>query len=110
MKRIITYKNRRYILEAPATEALARSLMHVLHKIALAQNPVYRHSPKLRDLADGILNTDTFARALAQLKAFLKSSKEINLEGYATFRMEAYRAKLDMMLYTIMKKINLGRH
>jgi len=99
-----------YIWQPPATEAFARSLMHVLHKIALAQNPVYRHSHKLRDMADGILNTDTHAHALTQLKTFLKSNNAINLEGYVTFRMENYRAKLYMMLYSIVKKINLSKH
>jgi len=110
MKRTIIYKKRMYIWEAPSTETFARSLMHLLHKIALAENPVYRHSPKLRELADGLLTTDTFAQTLAQLKVFIKSSKEINLDGYVIFRMEAYRTKLDMMLYNIVKKINLNRY
>jgi len=99
-----------FIWESPAAKIFAQALMLLLHKIAMAENPVYRHSPKLRDLADGLLSTDTHTQALAELTAFLKANKEINLEGYVIFRMEEYRAKLDMLLYTIMKKINLSKH
>jgi len=99
-----------FIWENSATPIFAHSLMHLLHIISMAENPVYRYSPKLRDLANGLLDTDTYTQALAELASFLKANKEINLDGYATFRMEEYRAKLDMMLYTIMKKINLSKY
>jgi len=98
------------IWENSTAPIFAQTLMHLLHKIIMAENPVFRYSPKLRNLANGILGTETHTQALAELTAFLKANKEINLDGYAAFRMEEYRAKLDMMLYTIMKKINLSKH
>jgi len=89
--------------------SIFEELLLLLQNIAMYENHVYRHSPKLRDLAEGLKNTELHMYELQQLKAFLKANKELNLEGYVTFRMEAYREKLDMMLYTIVKKINLSK-
>lgn len=96
--------------EVSAADNFAQALMLLLHKLAMSENPVYRHSPKLRDLADSLFNTDVHTKAVTELKAFIKSNKELNIEGYVTFRMEAYHTQLDMLLYTIMKKINLSKH
>lgn len=99
-----------FLWENSATQSFAQSLMHLLHRITIAENLVYRYSPKLRDLASGLLGTDIHTQALAELIIFLKANKEINLDGYAAFRMEEYRAKLDMILYTVIKKINLSKY
>ena len=111
VRNICTVNNRnKYIWESSATNIFIEALMLLLHTIALLENPVYRHSPKLRDLAEGLLNTNTYEHEKTILTAFVKTNKELCLEGYVTFRMEAYHEKLDMMLYTIVKKINSNKH
>jgi len=91
--------------ESSANAIICEELLHLLQHITMMANPVYRHSPTLRDLAEGLRNTDVHIYELERLKIFVRQNNELNLEGYLTFRMEAYCAKLDAMLYTIVKKI-----
>lgn len=95
--------------QAAVSTLFIQSLMHFLYSIAISQNPVYRHSPKLRHLAEGLQNTPLHKSNLKQLKAFLRAGNELHIDGYVTFRMEEYRQKLDMMLYTIVKKIRSNK-
>jgi len=94
------------IYEAAATNSLTQALILLLYDIAAYENPIYRHSPKLRDLAEGLQDTPLHKCNIAQLNAFLRSNKVLHIDGYAAFRMEAYRTNLDMMLYRIIKKMN----
>jgi len=91
--------------ENSATGDFVCALLRLLQTIVMLENPVYKHSPKLRGLAEEL---DSSYQA-KELKTFIKESKHLHLEGYAAFRMEEYHAKLDTMLYTIVKKINLGK-
>jgi len=93
--------------ENSTTGSILEELLLLLQNIAMHENNVYRYSPKLRDLASGIRNTDLHIQEYEQLKAFIKTNKLLNLEGYVAFRMEPYKEKLDTILYTIVKKINL---
>jgi len=91
-------------------DKLAELLMTFLEEIALSANPIYCHSPKLMELARNLRYTDLHRvhdREKRQLKTFLKYNKVLHLEGYATFRMEEYRNKLDMITYGLIKKLNL---
>jgi len=94
------------VWESYLTNQINKEILHFLQYVAMMANPVYRHSPTLQDLAEGLRNTDVHTYELEELENFLRKNKELNLEGYVTFRMEAYRIKLDEMLYTIVKKIN----
>jgi len=92
--------------ETSVTNVFIQALILLLYDIATYENPIYRHSPKLRDLTEGLLNTPLHECDIQRLKAFLRTNKELHIDGYVAFRMEAYRAQLDMMLYKIIKKIN----
>jgi len=83
------------------------TILFLLYNIAMLENPVYRYSPKLKNLASILQNTELHNTELTRLETFLKSNSELNLEGYVTFRMEEYSAKLDMILYEIIKKIKI---
>jgi len=83
------------------------TLLSLLYTIAMQENPVYRYSPKLKNLAASLQNPELHNTELKRLENFIKSNKELNLEGYVTFRMENYSAKLDMILYEIIKKIKI---
>lgn len=82
-------------------------LLSLLMEVAEKENPIYRHSPKLRDLAKDLRRTDIYKKELRQLKGFLSGSGTLHLEGYVTFRMSEYREKLDMMVYSLVKKLRL---
>ena len=88
---------------------VAEALLVMLEEIAVLENPVYRHSPKLRALADGLRGTPLHQRELVRLREFLKTASSLNIEGYITFRMVEYREKLDMVAYTLIKKMNLAK-
>lgn len=92
-----------------ATHTVAKALLLLLSHIAMMENQVYKYSPKLRDLAEGIQATAVHKQEQNQLAHFLSHNQELYLEGYATFRMEAYKKKLDFMLYTLAKKINFQK-
>ena len=67
------------------------ALMVLLENVAALENPIYKHSPKLRALADGLRNTPLHQRELARLREFVKTARMLNIEGYITFRMGEYR-------------------
>jgi len=82
-------------------------LIALLIDIALQENPVYQHSPKLRDMAGDLRGTLLYANLKRGLIRFLKHSRNLHLEGYVAFRMKEYREKLDMMSYSLIKKMKL---
>ena len=79
----------------------------LLAEVAQQENPLYRHSPKMRDMADDLRGTQIFASIKAALVGFLKHSTVLYLEGYVAFRMSEYREKLDYMSYSLIKKMKL---
>ena len=83
------------------------SLITMLTDIAMQENPIYQHSPKLQDMARDLRNTSLFTSSLNSLVHFVKYSRILHLEGYVTFRMTEYREKLDMMSYSLIKKMKL---
>jgi len=95
----------KFCWEKSAAEDFTRALLRLMQNIAMQENPVYRHSPKLQGLAESLPDSCETER----LCAYTKESKQLHLEGYVTFRMGEYCAKLDAMLYTIVKKINLNK-
>ena len=88
--------------------AFASGLMALLTRVAMEENPVYQHSPKLRDMARDL--PSPYEPGLKDLTRFLRHSGKLHLEGYVTFRMTEYREKLDMMSYSLIKKLKLIQH
>lgn len=80
----------------------------LLEHVAIQANPVYRHSVKLAELAADLRSTPIHAENTRRLAAFLKHNTSMHLEGYAAFRMRTFKEKLDMMTYTLIKKIRLS--
>jgi len=98
-----------FIWEISKAAAFVNMLLFLLQNIALQENPIFKHSKKLKNLTEGLQNTDIHNIETEKLTEYIKSNKELNLEGYATFRMAEYKGKLDSMLYGIIKKINLHK-
>ncbi|MCL2285012.1 MAG: putative sporulation protein YtxC [Firmicutes bacterium] len=95
--------------QAAVNNHFIQSLLLLLYNIAIKENPIYRHSSKLRHMAENLLNTPLHKDDLKRLKTFLRTGKELHIDGYVTFRMEEFREKLDMMLYSIIKKIHSNK-
>ena len=89
-------------------DAFCETLLRFLMDIAENENPVYKHSPKLRAMASNLRSRCIFAKEKQRLGTFLRSSKQLVLEGYITFRMTEFCEKLDMMMYSLVKKIKFG--
>ena len=87
--------------------ALYKGLMTLLADIAMLENPVYQHSTKLQCMARDLLSAPAYSTYEKALAGFLKHSKVLHLEGYVAFRMAEYREKLDLMSYSLIKKLKL---
>ena len=83
------------------------ALVCLLEHIVILTHPVYGHSPKLVDMALELRTTEVHKANIEELISYLKENNVIHLEGYATFRMADYRNKLDIMMYCLIKKMNL---
>jgi hypothetical protein len=46
---------------------------------------------------------ELYVNELKELRAFIKSSRTLNIEGYAAFRMAPLRERLDLMIFTLIK-------
>ncbi|MCL2386123.1 MAG: putative sporulation protein YtxC [Defluviitaleaceae bacterium] len=89
-------------------DAFSEEFLLALMNIAEKENPVYRYSAKLRKMARELRESPLQGRELHRLKSFFAASKEINIEGYVTFRMGEFREKLDTMIYSLVKKIKFS--
>ncbi|MCL2528032.1 MAG: hypothetical protein FWE42_06370 [Defluviitaleaceae bacterium] len=83
-------------------------LMSLLIEIALQENPLYQQSPKLREMAGELHGMPLYMSMQKSLNRFIKASRTLHLEGYVTFRMAEYREKLDIMSYSLIKKMKLS--
>jgi len=83
-------------------------LLAFLMDIAEGENPVYKNSSRLRTLARDLRDTPVFASELNLLEEFISSESALNIEGYVTFRMDGFHEKLDLLVYSIVKKIKFG--
>ena len=94
---------------AARDSAITDGFAALLEYVAIQENPVYRYSPKLTDLAKDLQRTPVHFEILSNLTQYLKTNKTLHLEGYVTFRMADYREKLDILSYSLIKKMELGR-
>jgi len=97
------------IWETSKTSVLVALLLHLLQYIAVQENPIFKYSKKLQQLTTDLQHTDIHNIETEKLTEYIKSNKELNLEGYVAFRMAEYKGKLDSMLYSVIKKINLHK-
>jgi hypothetical protein len=81
----------------------ADAFMRFMEDIAIKQNPAYKNSAKLSDMAAD-LQVLHEANILA-LRQYLRENKALHIEGYETFRMFDYKYKLDIMMYLLIKKM-----
>ena len=81
--------------------------MALLANIAQQENPLYQQSQKLREMAGDLQGTALYSSLQKSLEHFVKHNQVLHLEGYVTFRMTEYREKLDMMSYSLIKKMKL---
>ena len=88
--------------------AFAKELMPLVTEIAIHENPIYHHSQKLQSIAHDLRKTPLYDAEQKNLSNFLRHSRVLHLEGYVNFRMADYREKLDMMSYTLIKKLKLN--
>jgi len=91
------------------TPVLVDAMLALLIDIALYENPIYRRSEKLRKLAGDLYGTPLYTKLHKDLKQFINHNKNLHLEGYMAFRMTEYREKLDMMSYSLIKKMKLSQ-
>ena len=83
--------------------------MDLLTDIIVQENPIFQYSPKLQDMAHDLRKTPLYDTGLKGLKRFIKHNRALHLEGYMNFRMSDYREKLDLMSYTLIKKLRLNQ-
>ena len=87
----------------------AQKLMDLLTHIVLLEHPIYQNSQKMKDMAGDLKGTALYAATLRDLSRFIKHNRSLNLEGYMAFRMSDYKEKLDMMSYSLIKKMKLAQ-
>ena len=88
-------------------EQIIDCLAAFLQDVAVLENPVYRCSPKLREIAKDLQESPAHSREVQRLKAFLRGSRVLNLEGYIIFRMGEFRHQLDIISYRAVKMLGL---
>ena len=76
-----------------------------LQELAALQNPIYKHLPKMREIAKNLRTTPAHGHEVQRLRNFLKGNRKLNIEGYILFRMSEYRHKLDILSYQVMRKM-----
>lgn len=94
-----------YIMEH---EKFCEALLGLLLKIAENENPMYKNSAKLREMAKDLKRTPIYASELHLIKKYVATNTEMHLEGYVTFRMDEIKGRLDLMVYSLVKKLKFG--
>ena len=94
-----------FTLRLPRTALNGEALAQQLAYIHLQQHPIFRHSPKLDDIARQLRQTEIHRAHTQKLSRYLDTHPTLNLEGYATFCMADYHHKLDLIAYCIVKRM-----
>jgi len=97
-----------YLAKYPRDKFDIECFTNLLERIVILQHPVYSQSPKLADIALELRATEIHQLNTAELANYLASNTTLHLEGYTTFRMADYRHRLDVVMYCIIKKLNLA--
>jgi len=110
MKRVNLHTEQYKSLLAEFASAWGRGVwvadvMRLLAEVAMRENAVYAHAPKMRQLARSMDKAPLYRRETARLKRFIRDNERLHLEGYVRFRMRAYAEMLDMLSYRLIKKL-----
>ena len=90
-----------------SVQNIVDDIIILLTNIAINENPIYKNSPKLQSMARDLHNTGVYVNLQKALIHFMKQNQNLHLEGYVNFRMSDYHEKLDMMSYSLIKKMKL---
>ena len=85
----------------------ADDLLDILYEFMLHQNPIFRQSQRLRQAAEQVFMR-TRHNNMQQLKTFINENNTLNLEGYIQFRLYEQNIALNLMLYSLAKRIRAG--
>ena len=96
-----------YLAKCPRDNFDIEVFTELLERIVIINHPVYGNSPKLADMASELRATEIHQLNTAELARYLMANDRLHLEGYATFRMADYLHRLDVMMYCLIKKLNL---
>ena len=91
--------------ETKHTYNMASKLVIFLEESVMRDNPIYNQSEKLCEMVRNLRTTPSHENEVKKLCAFLRTSRELNIEGYILFRMCEFRHMLDIMSYRVMKKM-----
>jgi hypothetical protein len=89
-------------------DAFCEILLHFLMDIAESENPIYKKSSGMQKMAQDLRSSPIFAQELCALTEFVSAENALHVDGYTTFRMEAFREKLDLLVYSLVKKIKFS--
>ena len=92
-------------LYEPVVDGMTDEFTFLLENIVVQENPVYKHSIKLQRLAVDLRQTSIHIFNRERLTQFIKHSRLLHLEGYVAFRMTEYRHKLDMITYSLIRRM-----
>jgi hypothetical protein len=83
----------------------ADTLAALLEEAAAMENPVYRCSPQMLNIARDLRSAPIHMEDVQQLTEFLKFNATLNIEGYVAFRMAEYSYRLDLTAYGLIKRL-----
>jgi len=70
----------------------------------LKQNPALASSPHLKKRIQEMVFADKRETLIKELNEFLEENREMNWEGYLHFRLNEFTEKINLILYSIIKK------
>lgn len=88
------------------TMLVMQAIIHILHRILLINNPVYKNSKLLCSVSQGIFHTNIYRQQCMHLLHYIQHCEMLNIESYILFCMGGYSASLDAMLYKLVKNTN----
>jgi hypothetical protein len=81
------------------------TLTAMLEEAAAMENPVYKCSQQMMNVARDLRDAPIHAEDVKQLAEFLRLNSALNIEGYVAFRMAEYSYRLDLTAYGLIKKL-----
>ena len=110
MKRIVlrTQRHKALLKEWAKTKGRrvwVRDVMALLAEAAMNDNAIYRHAPKMRELARRMCDAPLYKEEIIRLRRFLRDAQCLHIDGYIRFCMGWYAQTLDFLSYRLIKKL-----